>query len=827
MKKLGIFVLTLATIFTIAGCKKKKKTTTKAKTTDSNMYITPDVEGNLIENGNFNTGEKEIADSGDNLIKTETGEWWVYGLNGGSGQFDINSKRQLEVGVLQSGLDMHCVQLAYDGFALIKGNKYCFEFDAFADLNRKMEVRIQYNGAGYENYLLEGKGGHLIEELSTEMTHYKYEFTSAVTDPAPRMAINLGYFEGDPAYNKDDGHPLLMEQVTDPESGLIYFKFTPYEVITLDNLVLKCTYDTGQTIDYLHLDERNSVRLNQVGYYTTQTKEAVFIGDIKTLDGSFKIYDVVNQKYYQELNPYTDTMQDVSFSIKKLGTNASSGEYVGVGDFTRFNIPGKYKLVSEHAESFEFEIKDDIYDDIYADTIMMLYKQRCGEVKGESGDKFAHAACHQSLATIYGTTKTIDVSGGWHDAGDYGKYVVPGAQTVADLLTAYGNGYSFTYPSYVENDASIPDMLEEAMWELDWMLKMQDETTGGVYHKVSTLEFPAINVSAVNDNAQLYVSPISYAATADFAAVMAMAYNILNENGIASTKAAAYLAASKKAYAALSTITKTSFKNPSDVKTGEYPDGDLDDELAWASIELYYATGESSYLTAFNSSFNKATELGFGWANVNGFAALEALNAFDKYSDDEKYMEISDLFIAYADKLVLYANADAYNVTVGTKVVDGKEVYAFEWGSNLTVASNGRVLYLAAVLASEYNPDSDTYAKAATYRKVMEEQLNYLLGENACCYCFVTGYGSFTPENPHHRPSVIAEEAMVGMLIGGPDSNFEENGADSIATRYCKDHAAAHCYVDHNNSWSTNEVTIYWNSPLTFLISAVYDLNMR
>lgn len=827
MKKIGVFLLTLAAAFSFTACKKKKKTTANNVTTEEkNAYITPDVEGNLIENGNFNTGEREIADSGDELIKTETGEWWLYGLNGGGGQFEINDKRQLEVGVRQTGKVMHGCQLAYDGFALIKGNKYVFEFDAFASENRHMEVRIQYNGSGYENYLLEGKSGDLVVGLTTEMQHYKFEFTSSVTDPAPRMAINLGWFEGDTEYTKENGYPIQMELVVDPETGITNTIFTPYEIITFDNFVLKCTYDSGETIDYLHLDERNSVRLNQVGYHTSQTKEAVFIGDIATLDTTFKIYDVVNETYYQKLNTYTGQMQDVSFSIKKLGTNTSSGEYVGIGDFTNFDVPGTYKLIgNKGAESFEFTISEDVYDDLFSDTLLMLYKQRCGLVEGETGDKFSHAACHQDLATIYGTTTKIDVSGGWHDAGDYGKYVVPGAQTVADLLLTYQMGVSYSYPSYVStNDLSIPDILEEAMWELDWMLKMQDSTTGGVYHKVSTKQFPEINVPAVNDTAELFVSPISYAATADFAAVMAMANVVLSKEGIAPTKAALYLEASKKAYAALANMDQDSFKNPSDIKTGEYPDSDLDDELAWASISLYLATGTESYLTAFNNSFDDSTDLGFGWANMNGFAAYIAVKVANDDGNDALYAKLEKLFLDYADKLVAYSKEDAYNVTVGTKEVDGKEVYAFEWGSNLTVAGNGRVLAIALDFTIN-STDEETMAKTNTYKKVMEEQLNYLLGENACCYCFVTGYGSFSPKNPHHRPSIIAEEPMVGMLIGGPDSNFKENGDDSIAKRYCAGHAAAHCYVDHNNSWSTNEITIYWNSPLTYLIAAVDRVN--
>ena len=808
MKKVGIFLLTLATVFTIAGCKKKNKGTTTKKTD----YITPDVEGNLLDNGNFNYGEVELASSGDQLIKTESGgEWWCYALNGGYGSISINEKRQVEIGVVATSNVMHGVQFAYDGFSITKGSKYVFEFDACCDIERSVEVRIQLNGGSYENYILEGKSGNLIDKLGTEMKHYKYEFTSAVTDAAPRMALNLGWFEGEPQYLLKDQVPVF-----DYETGLA--NYVPNEVVTVDNFSLVCTYDSGVVIDPLDLASRTNIRLNQVGFLPNQTKQATIRGDIGTMPNNVKL-----------VNATTDEVVK-SYNVKNTGTNKSSLEYVGVIDFSDCTNPGTYYIdAGELGKSSNFVISTDVYSSITDDVIMMLYRQRCGEVLGAEGDKFTHSACHQDLATIYGTSTKIDVSGGWHDAGDYGKYVVAGAQTVADLLSAYffGSGDEFVYPSYITNDASIPDILEEAMWELDWMLKMQ-ASNGQVYHKVSTLEFPNVSTKPQDDHGQLYVSPTSYAATADFAAVMAMAANILKKDGIATTKAAEYEQAAKKAYAALATMEKVSFKNPSDIKTGEYPDSQLKDELAWASIELYGLTKEADYLTAFKTNFDKTADLGLGWANVNGFAAIEAITYLNGTTavTEAEFKDILNTILDYADELVANAKADSYNVTIGTKTVDGKEVYVFDWGSNLTVASNGRILHTAGMIMQSFGTDLGLSAdeceeKYDEYIKYMQTQLNYLLGQNACAYCFVTGYGVTSPENPHHRPSIAADEAMPGMLIGGPDSNFAENGADTVATRNCQGAAPAHCYIDNNNSWSTNEITIYWNSPLIYLLLAM------
>ena len=819
MKKVLTVLLTFATIFTIAGCKKKK---TKANTTtiDEN-YITADVEGNLFENGNFNYGEVELASSGDQLIKTTEGggEWWLYALNGGFGQMKINNKRQLEVGIVMTSNVMHGVQFAYDGFAITKGSKYKFEFDACCDIERSMEVRIQQNGGSYENYILEGKEGNLIDKLGTTMKHYTYEFTSTVTDIAPRMALNLGWFDGEPQYK------TMPKGDFNVETGEMIYPH--YETITLDNFVLTCTYDSGVVIDPLELAKRPQITLNQVGFMTDQTKQAVFRADRDKMDTSFKIVDASTN----------EVVHTGSVSVK--GTNTSSLEYVGIADFTSFKTPGTYKVVGTNCgESVPFVINDNVYGNLTSDVIMMLYKQRCGEVLGEAGDKFAHTACHTTPAKVFDDPDAtpVDVSGGWHDAGDYGKYVVAGAQTVANLLMTYErtNGdpdVFFKYDSYVTEDTAIPDILEEAMWELDWMLKMQiksGDKAGQVYHKVSTLEFPENSVLPQNDNGQLYLSATSYAATADFAAVMAYASRIVELYD--STRADNYADAAELAYAALASMSKTSFKNPDAIKTGEYPDSDLDDELAWASIELYVLTGTSSYLDAFKTSYSTTTDLGLGWANVNGFAAFEATRFLSPSDGAELYKTIAKSFIDYADKLVVNAKADAYNVTIGAT----ENGYVFEWGSNLTIASNGIILDLAItaladddVVTSLELTSEQVTALIEEYSKYKQTQLNYLLGQNACAYCFVTGYGyksdglTLTPVNPHHRPSIANGEPMKGMLVGGPDSNFAENGNDSVATRACKNASPAHCYIDNNNSWSTNEITIYWNSPLIYLLVSV------
>lgn len=107
-----------------------------------------------------------------------------------------------------------------------------------------------------------------------------------------------------------------------------------------------------------------------------------------------------------------------------------------IADFSDVTDEGTYKIVLDTGEeSYEFVIADDVYDDIYKDSVLMLYNQRCGtELDADISGDFAHEACHTGTGIVYGTDIALDVTGGWHDAGDYGRYVVSGAKAVQDLL---------------------------------------------------------------------------------------------------------------------------------------------------------------------------------------------------------------------------------------------------------------------------------------------------------------------------------------------------------------------------------------------------------
>lgn len=334
------------------------------------------------------------------------------------------------------------VQVYYDIIPLYQNGVYRLKYDISSTVNRTVDGMIQQNGGDYQAYT--SKRLSLTPEVQT----VDYEFTMKnATDIMARLQFNCGNFEDN----------------------------LPEHTIYIDNVSLELVYDSK--VDYSSVrNYEPPIVTNQIGYRTNSLKTAVFDGASEE-----RTFDVVN----------ADTGAVVYTGELSAESNcAFSGETNRTGDFSAVTTSGSYYITYGNLEqSYTFQIADDVYHSALDDSVRMLYLQRCGSAVED--DTFGHKACHNTLATIYGTDEKIDVSGGWHDAGDYGRYVVTGAKTVADLLYAYQ-----TAPQLFQDDTGIPesgngvpDILDEARYEIEWMLKMQD-SSGGVHHKVTCAAFP-------------------------------------------------------------------------------------------------------------------------------------------------------------------------------------------------------------------------------------------------------------------------------------------------------------------------------------------------
>ncbi|MGN0630130.1 MAG: glycoside hydrolase family 9 protein, partial [Ruminococcus sp.] len=667
--------------------------------------------------------------------------WDVYTESGGSGSLSV-SGGQLAVNVSSTGSCNYAVQ-AYcmDSISLEQGQRYTLSYDISSTVNRDIEAIIQQNGGSYTSYTWKKVS------LSQNTQHIDQTFTmSSSSDSSARLVINCGNQSGSLS-----SHTVYIDNITleDPSGN------------------------TGGGSSDVPAGEAG-ILLNQVGFRADQTKKAVFRG--VSGETQFSVVDASTGAAV-----YTGSLTGGTY-------NSSAQETDYQGDFSAVTTPGTYYIsCGNMADSYTFTIGDSSYSALLDDTVHMLYLQRCGTSVNDS--TFGHSACHTSRAKIYGTNNYIDVSGGWHDAGDYGRYISPAAKTVADLLLAYSASPSAFSDStgIPESGNGVPDILDEAKYELQWMLKMQ-ASDGGVYHKVTCKNFPGF-IMPENETDELIVTPVSTMATADFCAVMAMAYEYYRN--IDGNFADNCLSAAKNAWSYLESHQNLVFTNPGDISTGAYDDSNDTDERYWAAAQMYRVTGEQTYLNKFRSFTH---QIGLDWANVASYGAIAYLTMEGVSASDSLYQTVKSVFLSQADTYRSAANGSPY----------GSPIYDFYWGSNMTVANAG------IFLSTAYDLTGDS-----SYLSAAESSISYLLGSNPLGVCFVTGYGTVSPQNPHHRPSAAKGKAMPGMLVGGVNQNLEDPAAES----YLASAPSAKCYIDHLESYSTNEITIYWNSPLVCLLA--------
>lgn len=529
-----------------------------------------------------------------------------------------------------------------------------------------------------------------------------------------------------------------------------------------------------------------SLSVNQIGYPAHEGKSV--ISALKS--GTFEVIrSETNEVAYRG-----DTGQ--------LQFDEASGMEVCTGDFSALTVPGTYFVRMDGEASAPFAIADNPYAEVQHGLLKAFYLFRCGmDLNPEFAGPWHHKACHLADGTVHDDPqRKLNSVGGWHDAGDYGKYTGPGAKAVADLLLAYElYPQAFKRPIPIpETDGRIPDVLHECRYELEWLFKMQDENTGGAFHKLTTKQFPALDVMPEDDLADLYFLPVSAAATGCFAGVMAMAARVYREFDEAFADRC--LSASKRAWQWLSDHPNVpGFKNPVDIGTGEYGD-DLDlDERYWAAAELYRTTGEASYHEAFKTLADQEfPKYELGWADMGAYGSIAYLLNGQERSDQKRYDRLKQDLLQEADKFAEISEADGY----ATSLTPADYI----WGSNMVLMNRAMLLLIAYHLSGN-----------ADYEAIALDQVHYLLGRNPLDISYVTGFGDRPVMYPHHRPSVgdDVHEPVPGLVAGGPNRGLN----DDCMKEHLQGKAPAQCFIDDELSYAGNEVTIYWNSPALFVIS--------
>ena len=502
-------------------------------------------------------------------------------------------------------------------------------------------------------------------------------------------------------------------------------------------------------------------------------------------------------------------------------TWAASQEAVRLADFSALTTPGQYVLgVAGKGVSYPFRIDAHVHVETTRGAIRGFYYQRAssslsaanaGQWARNPGHPDNRVTVHSSAASEArpeGTT--ISAGKGWYDAGDYNKYVVNSGISTYTLLALYRH-----YPAFFdtlklnipESGNDIPDLLDEALWNLRFMLAMQDPNDGGVYHKLTSADFSGF-VMPEADASKRYVVKKSVTASYDLAATAAYASRLFRKfepslPGFADSA----LAIARKAWtwARLhpqefyrQTVMNQTF-SPA-ISTGEYGDGNAADEFFWAGAELYLATREDSFYVAvapppLPSFFSLPS-----WGNVYALGVYSLADAkYEGYSrlDAET---LKKMLASTADPIKARADTSGYRVPMAPG--------EFNWGSNSSDANDGMLL----LQAFRHTGDS-SYLRAAV------SALDYLFGRNATGYSFVTGYGSNTPMAPHHRPSGAdgIREPVPGLLVGGPNGSA---ASQDKCVGYPST-VAALAYLDTECSYASNEIAINWNAPFAYLTGAV------
>lgn len=541
----------------------------------------------------------------------------------------------------------------------------------------------------------------------------------------------------------------------------------------------------------------NRIYINQVGFTKDGIKKAVmnFAAD------EYEIRNTSGEKVF-------------SGRIQKFGPDSISGEETYVADFSEFKQEGSFRVCAGDITSAAFTVSDTVYDKLMKDVLKCFYYLRCGDaLSKEYAGEYYHGPCHMSPATVYGTDEKRDVTGGWHDAGDYGRYSTAGAVAVAHLL--YGVRFfndllnvKFDIPTENCDKGQFPDILSEVRVELDFLMKMQRED-GAVYHKVTTF-CHAPFIMPEEDTDELFLFSVSSIATADFAAVFALAYTVYKDYD--SAYADKLLAASKKAYEWLLDNPKPLlFYNVEGSNTGQYDEAEDYSNRYWAAAALYEATGDERYYTDVRDEKRRAADYGdkhagfgfqgdyltcMGWAEVAGLGSMSLIL---KGADDELTKEIMTRFTSEADRLSKVAGKNGFGLPMLAE--------DYIWGSNMELLKYMMILAVT---------DRFVVSKPE-YRKAICAGLDYLLGCNSMDVSYVTGHGEKAYKNPHLRPTAVddVEDPWPGLVSGGPNRGLQDEKAQELP----KDTAPMKCYLDDVSCYSLNEITIYWNSPLVFALA--------
>ncbi|MFI0450372.1 glycoside hydrolase family 9 protein [Actinomadura sp. 6N118] len=686
--------------------------------------------------------------------------WW----HTGNLAFDISSGR-LCSDIPAGTVNPWDAIIGLDGIPLVKDETYAFKFFATGTPAKTAKALIQLPVDPWTQYL----GAN--PELSVSGNTYTYTFTSPVDIPNAQVAFQLG-------------------------GSATAWRFC------LDDVSLK----GGAEPDVYKPDTGPRVRVNQVAYLPKGPKNATVVTTSET---------ALPWKVER------DGAVVAEGTTKPRGLDASSGQNVHSIDFSSYTTTGTgFTLTADGETSRPFDISATAYERLKADALKFYYTQRSGTAIDDGlRPGYGRPAGHVGVSPNQGDTEvpcqpgvcdyTLDVSGGWYDAGDHGKYVVNGGISVAQVMSAFERTKNAPTARPIpgleipESSDRVPDVLNEARWEQSFLLKMQ-RPDGMVHHKIHDQNWTGLPLLPHLDPQKRELHPVSTAATLNLAATAAQAARVFAPYD--ARYAAANLDAARKAWKAAK-ANPAVYASPNDgIGGGTYSDDKVTDEFYWAAAELYITTGETEFreyvLGSPLHTDDVFAERGFNWGSVAALGRLDLATVPNALPGRDS---VRQSVLAAGDKYLGIIDGFAYGSPYNPDT--------YEWGSSSQVLNN------VVVLGAAYD-----ISGAEKYRDGALQGMDYLFGRNALNISYVTGYGEVHSRNQHSRwyarqlnPELPNPPA--GTVAGGPNSDIQDPIAQA-KLRGCK---PQFCYIDDIESWATNELTVNWNAPLAWASAFAAD----
>jgi endoglucanase len=588
-----------------------------------------------------------------------------------------------------------------------------------------------------------------------------------------------------------------------------------------------------------HNDDGTAVRVNQVGYPKDSHK-------IANVTSEFIDVSSVSSFEVQDANTGESVHSGALSSAMKDGS-PGSGHTVKRADFSDVTTAGEYRVVVGDHESHSFTIgsPDDVYGDLLADVGRLYTLKRANADiddpetgldigPGHMNDKNAIIAEPRTSDFLkeHSAGDTIDVTGGWYDAGDYGKYVITHGVTIGQLLLAYERNPEafstgqYNFPSSLDDPdiGTMPDVLAEVKYGIEFLTKMQ-RPDGALFYKLSGKSWPGMDVSPTEDDQKRYVFGLSSAGTAMAVGAFAVAARVYRDHD--PEYADRMLSQAKKGFQWLRDHPNVVWEKSVDQDSGSGAYGRSSNDAAdryWAAAELLRTTGDSTYDDYIQNDLHRYEKYDgtmvalpakvrspIDWTDPISLGHYAYVKADGQASEVARTALVKAVYLTqryqtgYPD-----IHNDAY--TTG--------LYSYYWGC----AKSGVSRTTQTMWGVEMSTKS-WISKDSVYWKWAMEPVHHVLGRSATGYSYVTEYGELSTQNPHDRiiQSQNMDEPIPGMLVGGPHNNVFTPSLESDTTseHVTKSTPPALSYYDDHGSYATNEWAINYTAPLFLALADV------